>query len=136
MVKHTFTSYWCSHCGIFKTFFRHFSVLCIKLLRPISHILYGQILPVKLIKNFLKIENQALLIPPVASVSSKQQLLLCTRIRVWSSKLDLTISVMSWTFANSSLIENYFIRAVATNNEQIEKIQNRFEEQNLKYYDV
>ena len=28
---------------------------------------------------------------------------------------------MSWTFALSSLIEKYFIRAVATNNKQIEK---------------
>ena len=127
MVKHTFTSYWCSHCGIFKIFFRHFSVLCIKLLRPISHILHGQILPVK-----LRIQNQAQLIPLVASLSSKRQPLLCTRIRVWSSKLDLTIPVISWTFSLSSLIENYFIRAVATN-KQTEQIQKR---PNLKWYDV
>ena len=83
---------------------------------------------------FKKIQNQAQLIPLVASVSSKRHPLLCTRIRVWSSKLDLTISVM--TFALSSLIEKYFIRAVATNNKQIEKIQNRFERPDLKCYDV
>ena len=68
---------------------------------------------------FKKIQNQAQLIPLVASVSSKRQALLCTRIRVWSSKLDLTISVM--TFALFSLIEKYFIRAVATNNKQIHR---------------
>ena len=70
---------------------------------------------------FKKIQDQAQLIPLVASVSSKRQPLLCTRIRVWSSKLDLTISVMSWTFALSSLIEKYFIQAVATNNKQIHR---------------
>ena len=79
---------------------------------------------------FKKNQDQAQLIPLVVSVSSKRQALLCTRIRVWSSKLDLTISVM--TFALSSLIEKYFIRAAATNNKQIEKIQNRFERPNLK----
>ena len=40
------------------------------------------------------------------------------------------------TFALFSLIEKYFIRAVATNNKQTEKIQNRFERPNLKWYDV
>ena len=43
---------------------------------------------------------------------------------------------MSGRFALSSLIEKYFIRTVATNNKQIEKIQNRFERPNLKCYDV
>ena len=136
MVKHTFTIYWCSHCEIFKIFFHHFLVLSIKLLRPISYLLYGEILPVKLVKNVSKIKNQAKLIPLVTSLSSKRQPLLCTRIRIWSSKLDLTISAMSGRLALSSLIEKYFIRTVATNNKQIEKIQNRFERPNLKCYDV
>ena len=43
---------------------------------------------------------------------------------------------MSWTFAHSSLIEKYFILAVATNSKQIEKIQNRFERPNLKCFDA
>ena len=43
---------------------------------------------------------------------------------------------MAGRFALSSLIEKYFIRTVATNNKQIEKIQNRFERPNLKFYDV
>ena len=85
---------------------------------------------------FQKIKNQAKLIPLVTSVSPKYQPLLCTRIRIWYSKLDLTISAMSGRFALSSLIEKYFIRTVATNNKQIEKIQNRFERPNLKFYDV
>ena len=70
---------------------------------------------------FKKIQNQLQLIPLVASVSSNRQPLLCTRIRVWSSKLDLTISVMSGTFALSSLVEKYFIGAAATNNKQIHR---------------
>ena len=85
---------------------------------------------------FQKIKNQAKLIPLVTSVSPKHQPLLCTRIRIWYSKLDLTISAMSGRFALSSLIEKYFIRTVATNDKQIEKIQNRFERPNLKFYDV
>ena len=85
---------------------------------------------------FKKIQNQTQLIPLLTSVSSKRQPLLCTSIKVWSSKHDLTISVISSTFARSSLIEKYFIRAVATNSKQIEKIQNRFERPNLKCFDA
>ena len=117
MIKDIFKSYRCSHCEIFKVYFPHFSVPCIKTLRPILNILYGHVLHVKLKENVNKTRIRWIRL--AASVFTKRQLLLWTEITFCSSKPDVTISMISLTFAFSLFISKCFISALDTNNKLI-----------------